>query len=147
MKKTLTFKQTIAAPRALVWEILWGHETYSKWTAPFCDGSRFEGAWEMGSKMRFLDPDDNGMVSEIAANQPCEFMSIRHLGEIHKGDEDTTSDSVTAWAPIHENYTLKDANGGTELVVESEILASYEDYMLDSFPESLQILKTLCEER
>ena len=46
------------------------------------------------------------MVSEIAENKPNEFISIRHLGYIANGIEDTQSEAIRAWAPAYENYTF-----------------------------------------
>ena len=64
--KNLQFEVTIDAPAAKVWDTMFGQDTYGIWTEGFRAGSRFEGTWDQGSRMRFLDASGNGMVSEIA---------------------------------------------------------------------------------
>ena len=145
MKKTLEFKISIDPPRSVVWDTMLGDETYRQWTLPFCDGTYFEGSWEEGSKILFLAPNGDGMVAEIAESRPPEFVSIRHLGEIQGGKEDTTSDAVRAWAPAHENYSFAETNDGTELTITIETLPDFEPYMHDTYPKPLKLLKQLCE--
>jgi len=92
------FKITINAPRERVWDILWNDNTYPQWTAAFCEGSRAESDWQKGSKILFLDGNNNGMVSTIIENTPNEFMSFKHMGEVKNGAEDTQSEKVMQWA-------------------------------------------------
>lgn len=146
MKTTLAYQVAIAAPRALVWELMLGPESYRRWTAPFCAGTYYEGSWEQGARIRFLDPKGDGMVAEIAENRLHEFVSIRHLGEIRDGREDTTSEAVRAWAPAYENYHFADApGGGTEVKVEVESLPDFVAYLDKLYPRALAILKAMCE--
>jgi len=146
MKKTLSFKVSIAAPRQLVWDTMLGPESYKTWTAPFAEGSCFEGSWDEGSKILFLGPGGDGMTAEIAQNRPYEFVSIRHLGEIRNGVEDTSSEKVMAWAPAYENYSFAETPGGSAVTVSVEIAPEYEQYMLDTYPKALGVLKELCEQ-
>lgn len=46
------------------------------------------------------------MTSEIAESRKPEFISIKHLGVVLAGKEDTTSEEAKKWAPAYENYTL-----------------------------------------
>ena len=85
------------------------------------------------------------MVSEIAENRRNGFISIRHLGFIADGKEDTTSEAVRAWAPAYETYAFADAPGGCTLAVTLDTLPEYEDFMRKTFPEALALLKALCE--
>ncbi len=139
------FKITLDAPRERVWDILWGDETYREWTSAFAEGSRAETDWKKGSKVLFLDGKGQGMVSMIADNIPNEFMSFRHLGEIVDGKEDMNAAKEKGWAGAVENYTLKDVNGKTELVVDMDVAESYKDYFLETWPKALQKLKELVE--
>jgi uncharacterized protein YndB with AHSA1/START domain len=139
------FDILIQAPRERVWATMLRSPTYEQWTSAFCEGSRFEGSWEQGEPIRFLDPAGNGMVSEIAEHRPAEFVSIRHLGFIENGQEDTTSDAVRAWAPCFENYTFTDEGGGTRLRVDLDAFGGYEDMMARLWPPALEKLKHLCE--
>lgn len=145
--KTLQFTALIQAPRALVWDTLLGPTTYRTWTAAFGEGSHFQGTWAQGQRMLFLGPGGDGMVSEIAESRPPEFLSIRHLGEIKGGVEDTESEAVRAWAPCFETYTLAEAGGGTELTVDMDTAEAWESFMSSTWPKALALLKALCEAR
>ncbi len=142
----LKFNTTINAPREKVWDVLWGDNTYSKWTAVFSEGSKAETDWKKGSKVLFTDGKGSGMVSEIADNIPNEYMSFRHLGMLLDGVEDTTSEKIKDWAGAMENYRLKDADGKTELEVELDIVDQHKDYFSDAFPKALQIVKEISEQ-
>lgn len=143
--KTLTFEITINAPRAVAWSHMLGAEGYKAWTAPFCEGSYFVGSWDKGARIQFLAPSGDGMSSVIAENTPHEFVSIRHVGMIEKGVEDTTSEKVRAWAPAHENYRFVDAPGGCRVIVTLDTASEWEQFMLDTYPKALARLKELCE--
>lgn len=143
--KTLSFDITILAPRAQVWAAMLGPESYKAWTAAFCEGSYYEGSWDEGAKIQFLSPTGDGMTAVIAENKPHEFVSIRHLGVIENGVEDTTSEKVRAWTPAHENYRFTDVPGGCRVTVTMDTVPEYEQYMLDTYPKALGLLKALCE--
>ncbi len=146
MKQRLHFTVSIDAPRQRVWDTMFDPQSYGEWTAPFCEGSRYEGSWELGAKIRFLSPSGEGMTAEIAERLPGEFLSIRHLGEIRNGVDDTQSLHVRAWAPAYENFRFSDREGGgTELQVELDTTPAYAHYMSDTYPRALHKLKALCE--
>lgn len=144
-KKRVHFTVSIEAPSPTVWRLMIGPESYKHWAAAFAEGSYFEGAWEQGAKIRFLAPSGDGMVSEIAENRANEFISIRHLGFISNGVEDTTSDSVRAWAPLYENYTFTRVAGSTELAIEMHVPEAWEQHMNEAWPRALFLLKQLSE--
>lgn len=145
--KRLQFSTAIQAPRELVWETVIGPVTYRIWTAAFTEGSYFEGTWAQGQRMRFLAPGGNGLVSEIAELRPREFLSIKHLGEIKGGVEDTESEAVRSWTPCFENYTFTQVGAATELTVDMDMAESFEEYMTKTWPKALSLLKALCEAR
>ena len=143
--KTLNFPIWIQAPRDTVWSVMLDRATYEQWTAAFCEGSTYEGGWKRGDRIRFLSPTGEGMVAQIAKSRRPEFVSIRHLGMIANGVEDTTSEQVRAWTPAFENYSFTEANGGTQLQVDVDVLPDYEPFMKETFPKALGKLKELCE--
>lgn len=143
--KTLTFDVTIKAPRHLVWSTMLGAETYKAWAAAFSEGTYYQGSWNVGEKILFLATSGDGMVSVIAENRTHEFVSIKHLGMIEKGVEDTTSEKVRAWAPAYENFRFADVSGGCHLTVTLDTAPDWEQYMLDTYPKALALLKELCE--
>ncbi len=138
---------TIKAPKEKVWNTMLQHETYRIWTAEFGAGSYFEGSWDQGRKIRFLGSDGSaGVTSVIAENKPNQFISIKHLGIIKNGIDDTESPDAKAWSSAYENYTFDERDDSTELKVEmSGIPAEFEQYMTDTWPKALAKLKSLCE--
>ena len=143
--KRIQLTATINAPVAVVWQHITSPESYKHWTSAFAEGSHFEGSWEQGSKIRFLAPSGDGMASEIAECRPNEFISIRHLGLITNGVEDTTSEAARAWAPAYENYTFSVVPEGTRMVVDQDVAAEWEAYLTQAWPEALKLLKSLSE--
>lgn len=139
------FSITINAPREKVWSTLWNDATYREWTTAFSEGSHAETDWQKGSKVLFMDSKGMGMVSRIADNVPNEYMSIEHLGYVKDGVEDLESDEVKKWAGAHENYTLRNVNGHTELVVDMDITDDYKDYFAQTWPKALNNVKAIAE--
>lgn len=74
-------------------------------------------------------------------------LSIKHLGEVSAGVEDTTSAKVLAWAPAYENYSFLETDGSTEVNVSLDTLPEHEVYMNETFPKALVLLKNLCESK
>jgi hypothetical protein len=116
-----------------------------QWTSVFAEGSRAETDWKKGSKVLFHDGKGDGMVSTIIENIPNEFMSIKHLGEVKNGIEDTASEKVKQCAGAMENYTLTEVDGKTELNVDMDIAEEYKDYFLTTWPKALEKIKELAE--
>lgn len=145
--KTLHFSINISAPKERVWRAMLEHEGYKAWTREFAPGSDYEGSWEQGQKIRFLAPDNGGMISMIAENKPYEFISIKHLGYVKNGIEDTESAEVKAWAPSFENYSFTEKNGVTEVKVDVDELPEMEEFMEKAWPKALAHLKRICEGR
>ena len=139
------FKISIDAPKEKVWNILWGKNTYPVWTSVFAEGSSVETDWKKGSRAVFHDGQNNGMISSIAENIPNEYMSIKHLGTLKNGVEDMDSPETKEWGGALENYTLKNADGKTELVVDMDITEQYKDYFIKTWPRALDKVKELAE--
>ena len=146
MKNTLHFSTRIRAPRARVAQLMLAPDTYREWTDPFMEGSFYEGSWDAGQRIRFLPPQGEGMVAEVAEHRPSEFVSLKHLGMIGRdGSVDYDSESVKAWAPAYENYRFVDVPEGTEVQVDMDTMPGYEQFMLDAWPKALERLKAVCE--
>lgn len=143
--RQIQFTTTINAPVSEVWRFMLGSESYKRWATAFMEGSYFDGSWDQGATIRFLATSGDGMVSEIAENRAHEFISIRHLGFIANGVEDTTSEAVRAWAPAYENYTFISVPEGTKLLVELHVSGEWEQYMNEAWPKALALLKQLSE--
>ncbi len=140
----LHFSLEIKAPREKVWKVLWDDATFRDWTSVFAEGSYAVSDWKEGSRIQFLDPNNNaGMSSVIEKLVPNEFMSFKHLTEIKDGKEQPSPE----WSGALENYTLKEQGGGTVLTVDLDAADEYKDMFEDKFPKALQRVKELSEKK
>ncbi|MGF7118626.1 SRPBCC family protein [Methanobacterium oryzae] len=143
----------INAPKEKVWHTMLDLDTYKIWTEAFAPGSSYEGDWSEGSKMLFIGPDENGnmggMVSQIKESRPYEFVSIEYKGVVKDGKEIITGEEAKEFAGSLENYTFKEMDGKTEVIVDllgSEgIDEELKQYFQDSWKKALQKLKELAE--
>jgi hypothetical protein len=60
--------------------------------------------------------------------------------------EDTESEEVKQWAGAHENYTLTENGGITELTVEVDVDKEFKDYFTQTMPKALELVKELSEQ-
>lgn len=150
MVDKLHFSIVIKAPKEKVWDTMLNEDSYRVWTEIFMPGSHYVGGWNKGSKILFLAPGESGqmggMVARIRENRQYEYVSIEHLGIVEEGKEDTSSEAVQAWAGARENYTFKEANGATEVLVDTDTVAEYKEMFLNTWPQALQKLKELAEQ-
>lgn len=123
-------------------------KTYRQWTDVFIRGSYFTGDWTKNSKMQFLSENEkgevDGMTSVVADNIPYELVSIKHIGLVKSGVEDTTSSEAKKWVG-YEKYRLFEVDGMTELRIEVDTTKDFESFMRETWPKSLKILKELTE--
>lgn len=143
----IKFSVIINASREKVWNTMLEKDTYQKWTTLFHEGSSYEGNWEGGSEMKFIGPSEDGTVSGmyaiIAVNKQYEFISIKHLGELKNGEKNPWP--VVEGQEGYENYTFKDCDGGTEVIVELTVPAEWKDMFNDMWPKALAKLRELSE--
>ena len=147
------FKIEINASPQKVYETMLGlkdKSTYEYWTAAFNPTSTYEGHWDKGSKMYFVGTDENGkkggMISEIVAHRPADFVSIKHYGILDGDTEITTGEQVEKWTGGHENYMFIEHNNLTTVIVEMDMVSDYLDYFNNTYPKALEKLKNLCEQ-
>jgi hypothetical protein len=148
--ETLQFSILIHAGKRKVWDTMLQDKSYREWSREFHAGSYYEGSWTKGSEIRFLAPDDQGVVqglfSRIKDNIPYQFISIEHLGVINNGVVDTTSDEVKKWTPSFENYTFTEVGDSTKLTIDMQIEPDYKSMFEEMWPRALKTLKALCEQ-
>jgi hypothetical protein len=150
--KKLQYKIEINAPVEKVYNTMLGInniETYQQWTAVFNPSSTYKGNWEKGSKILFIGTDENGktggMVSEIAANIPNKFVSIRHFGVLQGEKEITEGPEVEKWAGGLENYSFEELSGVTIVSVETDTIEEYVNYFDENWPKALEKSKEIVE--
>ncbi|MBD0825376.1 SRPBCC domain-containing protein [Aestuariibaculum marinum] len=145
MLQRVNFKVEISAEKSKVWEVLWGAETYPKWTKVFSEDSQVKTDWQEGSKALFVNGEGSGMVSRIYKRVTNEFMGIEHLGMLEKGIELPPDEKTKDWLGAKEDYTLTKVNGLTTLEVGLDTAEEYQLYFEKTFVEALQIVKELSE--
>ena len=67
--KLLEFKTQINAPADKVWKVLFTQDENRNWPSAVNEGTCFEGNWEEGSVMRFLDDADHLKLKEVAKKE------------------------------------------------------------------------------
>jgi predicted 3-demethylubiquinone-9 3-methyltransferase (glyoxalase superfamily)/uncharacterized protein YndB with AHSA1/START domain len=149
--KKMSHEIQIVAPAASVWDAVVDPHKYRAWTREFHPTSYFEGGWNKGDKILFLGQDEKGsiggMVAEIAESDFPKFISIRHLGYVQDGVEDTQSEAVRALFPSYENYFLEEiGDGKTRFRVELDMDESYWEMMQEMWPRALKALKDVVEQ-
>ncbi len=145
--RRVRFTTEITAPVSVVFQTMLDPESYQEWASAFAEGSRYDGSWQRGEKIKFVGPSGDGMVAEVAEHRLNEFTSIRHIGFIINGVEDTQSDAIRAWAPAYENYTFIASTEGTRVTVDQDVTEEWEADISQAWPKALQRLKLLCEAR
>ncbi len=143
-------KIIISATKEAIWDTITNRNKYQLWTEVFSVGSYFEGGWNKGDTIRFLAANKkgklDGMISEIAESENHKFISIRHLGYIYDGIEDTTSDEIKLWAPSYENYTIQEIDAQhCQFTVEMDSTDDYYVMFLELWPKALMKIKEISE--
>jgi hypothetical protein len=139
--KTLKFSVHIAAPKEIVWNILWNEESYKKWSSVFQEGTQAVSDRKEGSKILFFSPSGEGMNSIVARKIPHEFLSFRHFDK----KETVMEDSNESWSGALENYYLHEEDGITELRVEVTTNENSLKYFEHAFPMALKKVKQMAE--
>jgi hypothetical protein len=86
------------------------------------------------------------MIAVVEETRPGEFISLRYVGQIVNGADDTTSDEAKKFIGTHENYSFSEDAGVTTVDV---VLDSEDDFaaMFDeAWPVALAKLKEITEE-
>lgn len=147
--ETLHFEIGIKASVQKVNEVMLGEKTYKEWTAEFNPTSNYRGSWDKGSKILFVgldkDNQEEGMVSRIKEHIPNKFVSIEHLGMLHKGEEITSGPAVEPWKGSLENYSFATTQAGTKVSVTLDTNSEYKSYFAEAWPRALNKLKQICE--
>lgn len=144
--ETRSYEKIVDAPRQIVWDILWGNETYKQWTQFFDGGSVLKSDWKIGGKTYFLNAQGEGLVSTIDSLEQPDHIIFKHLGTVDReGNEDTRSREVMEWSGFFERYLLIDFEGRTKLHIEVQADKNLCDHLDKGFTEGLEIIRQLAE--
>lgn len=138
--KTIDQRIKINAPAKKIWEVLWGKDTYEKWAAAYMPGSHYTGNLKQGGRIKFLDPHNNGMESEVATLTENREITFHHLHELQAGKEGQSLGN------LHEKYILEEQDGVTTLSLSSDMPEEYFKEMDEATKKALQTIKELAEE-
>ena len=138
--KLLEFKTQINATPEKVWEVLFTQDAYKKWASAMNEGTYYEGNWEEGTTMRFLDADNNGMYNIVEKNIPNRELKMTHLGWIYDGVL-TPQD----WEDSTVSYILEPNENGTLLTGKVNSLDEFVDFFNSKYPQNFEKVKKLSE--
>lgn len=142
----LHFSININAPKTVVWETLWGKQSYTAWTQPFCDGSYYEGELAPNARIHFLMPGGSGMYSDVIFFKENELIVFKHIGDVIDFKEQPLNDETKRWTGCFEIYRLMEINANTtEVEVEVDVTDAHIEFMKKKFPLGLEKLKELSE--
>lgn len=139
--KLLEYTIQINATPEKVWEVLFTQDNYKKWASAMNEGTYFEGTWEEGSIMKFLDPKNNGMYNLVEKNIPNKQLSMKHLGWILEGEL-----SPQDWEDSTLDYILEPNENGTLLIGKVNSLDEFVDFFNSKYPKNFENIKNLAEE-
>ena len=139
--KFLEFEIQINATPEKVWETLFTQDSYKKWASAMNEGTYFEGNWEVGSIMKFLDPQNNGMYNLVTENIRFKVLGLKHLGWILKGEL-----SPQNWEDSTLNYILEPSENGTLLKGTVNSLDEFVEFFNSKYPQNFEHIKRLAEE-
>ena len=138
--KLLEFKLQINAPADKVWKVLFTQDENRNWPSAVNEGTCFEGNWEEGSVMRFLDDENNGMYNQIEKNIPNRELVMKHLGWIYDGEL-----SPQDWEDSTVTYLLESNENGTLLIAKVNALDEFVDFFNAKYPSNFEKVKKLSE--
>lgn len=104
------------------------------------EGTYFEGNWEVGSIMKFLDPQNNGMYNLVTENIRFKVLGMKHLGWILKGEL-----SPQNWEDSTLNYILEPSENGTLLKGTVNSLDEFVEFFNSKYPQNFEHIKRLAE--
>lgn len=137
----LIFKTQINATPEKVWQVLFTQDFYKKWSSAMNEGTYFEGNWQEGTVIKFLDPKNNGMYNLIEKNIPNKILKMKHLGWILQGEL-----SPQNWEESTITYNVENAEDGTLLTAEVNALDEFVDFFNSRYPKNFELIKQLSEE-
>jgi len=142
MLKTLEFSIDIKAEKEAIWNALWLDESYRKWINVFAEGSySIAPNLNEGSKIMFLDPNKNGIFSNIEKHIPNSIIQFKHIGLVVAGKEQAVDDETRKWSGAKEEYALIDKDNSVTLNVKIDVMEEHLVFMQDKFPIALDLIK------
>ena len=85
---------------------------FKQWVNAFSENSQFEGQWETGATVKFVDPNKGGTKAILEVFAPHRCMLAKHVAMITEGgNEETDSEAAMQWIGTTEKYVLSESEG------------------------------------
>lgn len=122
--------------------------TYEVWTQPFSAGSTYQGHWNQGEYLRFLDGKGSGMVAHVAALKPYELVELHHQYQIDNtktAEEQMAQAKEEGWFGAIERYSFtKTGDQETELLVSVAVPDEWKTEAETMWNTALEKLVEIC---
>jgi hypothetical protein len=143
----LVYSINIKADQNKIWNILWNENSYKNWANVFFEGSYIVADdYEVGSTVLFLDPDQNGIYSNIIEHIPNLTILFKHNGAVQKGEKQAIDEESKKWSGALERYTVTNENIGiSKLTIKIDVLDEHLEFMTEKLPKALARIEELCE--
>ena len=146
--KKLSYTIKIDADRSHVWNTMLEPGKYEQWVKAFSENSRFEGQWEVGAIVKFVDPNMGGTKAILEIFDPHKCILAKHVAMItEEGNEETDSEVAMQWIGTTEKYILSESGGKTILTIEMNTHPSFVEMFDSCWPKALENIKLLSEDQ
>ncbi|TKB06379.1 SRPBCC domain-containing protein [Desulforhopalus sp. IMCC35007] len=144
--KTLRYSIKIDADRSHVWNTMLEPGKYEQWVKAFSENSGFEGRWEAGATVKFVDPNMGGTKAILEIFEPHNCILAKNVAMItQEGIEETESETARQWIGTTEKYLLSESEGKTILAIEMYTHPSFVEMFDSCWPKALENIKLLSE--
>jgi hypothetical protein len=147
MAQPIHFNISINASPMHVWKVMLDDNDYRAWAKVWHEGSQFRGSWTPGTEIIFCDDTGAGIAADVVANDPGVYVETRPKYELGPGSEPRL-EHAAMWVDSRECYTLSPQGEGCLLEINLEaphMPDAMGDYMAESWPKALLLIKELCE--
>ncbi|ACT91768.1 SRPBCC family protein [Dyadobacter fermentans] len=135
----------IQASAEQIWRIITEDEHNVKWLAAFGEGNIAQTDWQEGSKARFTDDSNVGLIAVIRESRPFEKILIQNIGILTDGKEDYDSDEAIESQEFFEQYLLTPEDNGVRMQVQVNVEDEFYDEISDCWERALGIMKGQAE--
>jgi hypothetical protein len=140
----LEYSIKINANKAHVWKTMLEPGKNEQWVKAFSEGSRFEGKWEQGATVRFVDPAMGGTKAILEIVDPYDGIRAKHIAMItDDGKEETDNDTARRWIGTTEKYEFFEHQGQTTITIEMNTHSSFVDMFDACWPKARDNMKRL----
>ena len=144
----LEYSIEVKANKAHVWNTMLEPGKYEYWVKAFSEGSRFEGKWEQGATVRFVDPNMGGTKAILEIFDPHNCILAKHIAIItDDGRVETYSEVAKQWIGTIEKYEFLEHEGKTTLKIEMKTHPAFVEMFDSCWPKALENIKLLCEDQ